>query len=90
MEKEKKLEETLLCYREARGSKPEPAKMSPLPASPSWQLLGAPPKAGSGKHKGSLCKTLSKKKMEKISLNVFLSSREGVYGAQNRPQALAS
>lgn len=65
LEKEKKLEETLLCYREARGSKPEPAKMSPLPASPSWQLLGAPPKAESGKHKGSLCKTLSKKKWKK-------------------------
>lgn len=51
-----------MCYREARGSKPDPAKMSPLLASLSWQLLGAPPKAGSGKHKGSLCKTFSKKK----------------------------
>ncbi|CAK7291956.1 hypothetical protein VULLAG_LOCUS2236 [Vulpes lagopus] len=60
--KKKKVEETLLCYREARGSKPDPAKMSPLLASLSWQLLGAPPKAGSGKHKGSLCKTFSKKK----------------------------
>lgn len=94
MEKKKKrkeVEETLLCYREARGSTPEPAKMSPLPASLSWQLLGAPPKAGSGKHKGSLCKTFSKKKkMEKISVNVFLSYREGVDRAPNRPQAWAS
>lgn len=40
----------------------EPAKRSSLWASPSWQLLGAPPKAGSGKHKGSLCKTFSKRK----------------------------
>lgn len=57
--KKKKVEKQ--CYREARGSKPEPAKLSPLLASPSWQLLSAPPKAGSGKHKGSLCKTFSKK-----------------------------
>lgn len=87
--KKKKVEETLLCYREARGSKPDPAKMSPLLASLSWQLLGAPPKAGSGKHKGSLCKTFSKKKKkkEKISVNVFLSHREGVDRTQNRPQA---
>lgn len=50
-----------MCYREARQSKPEPAKTSLLLASLSWQLLGAPPKAGSGKHRGSLCKTFSKK-----------------------------
>lgn len=59
--KKEKVEETLLCYREAKGSKPEAAKMPLHPASRSWQLLGAPPKAGSGKHKGSLCKTFSKK-----------------------------
>ena len=32
----------------------EAAKMSSLRASLSWQLWGAPPKVGSGKHKGSL------------------------------------
>ena len=46
-------------------------KMSPLLASLSWQLLGAPPKAGSGKHKGSLCKTFSKKKLEKNKCQYF-------------------
>lgn len=40
----------------------ESVKMSSLWASLSWQLLGAPPKVGSGKHKGSLCKTLPKRK----------------------------
>lgn len=40
--------------------------------------MGALPKAGSGKQKGSLCKTFSekKKKLEKISV-VFPSCREG-------------
>lgn len=40
----------------------ESAKMSSLWASLSWQLWGAPPKAGPGKHKGSLGKTFSKRK----------------------------
>ena len=61
--------------------RPDPAKVYPLLASLSWQLLGALPKAGSGKHKGSLCKTFSgkkkKKKLEKISVKVFPSCREG-------------
>lgn len=69
----------------------EPAKRSSLWASLSWQLLGAPPKAGSGKHKGSLCKTFSKRKWKKkVSVNVFLSYREWVKRAQNRSQAWAS
>lgn len=86
MEKKKKVEETLLCYREARGSKPAPAKMSPLPASLSWQLLGAPPKAGSGKHKGSLCKTFSKKKKKngKNKCKCFLQLQGG--GGQGTEQ----
>ena len=41
---------------------PDPAKVYLLLASLSWQLLGALPKAGSGKHNGSLCKTFSGKK----------------------------
>lgn len=94
--KKKKCWETL-CYREARRAKPEPVKMYPLLASPSWQLLSAPPKAGSGKHKGSLCKTFFFK-LEKISVNVFPSymgaegegEGEGMEKAQNRPQAWAS
>lgn len=36
-------------------------KMYPFWPLLSWQLLGAPPKTGSGKQKGSLCKTFSKK-----------------------------
>lgn len=87
MEKKKKrkeVEETLLCYREARGSTPEPAKMSPLPASLSWQLLGAPPKAGSGKHKGSLCKTFSKKKNGKNKCKCFPQLQGG--GGQGTEQ----
>ena len=61
--------------------RPDPAKVYPLLASLSWQLLDALPKAGSGKHKGSLCKTFSEKKkkekkLEKISV-VFPSCREG-------------
>lgn len=39
--------------------------MSSLWASLSWQLLGAPPKVRSGKHKGSLCKTFSKENGKK-------------------------
>lgn len=61
-----------------------------LLASLSWQLLGASPKAGSGNHKGSLCKKHFLKKLEKISINVSPSYREGVERAQNRPQAWAS
>lgn len=67
--------------------------MSSLWASLSWQLLGAPPKVRSGKHKGSLCKTFSKengKKKKKVSVNVFLSYREWVKRAQNNSQAWAS
>ena len=45
--------------------RPDPAKVYPLLASLSWQLLDALPKAGSGKHKGSLCKTFSEKKKRK-------------------------
>lgn len=58
--------------------RPDPAKVYPLLASLSWQLLGALPKAGSGKQKGSSCKTFSEKKKEteKISV-VFPSCREG-------------
>lgn len=40
----------------------EAAKMSALWASLSWQPVGAPPKARSGKYKESLCKTFSKRK----------------------------
>lgn len=49
--------------------RPDPAKVYPLLASLSWQLLGALPKAGSGKHKGSLCKTFSGKKKKKKKPN---------------------
>lgn len=66
--------------------------MSSLRASLSWQLWGAPPKVGSGKHKGSLCKTFSKRKFKKkkVSVNVFLSYREWVKRARNNSQAWAS
>lgn len=74
MKKKKKMEKHCAIGR------PDPAKVYPLLASLSWQLLDALPKAGSGKHKGSLCKTFSEKKkekkLEKISV-VFPSCREG-------------